>query len=98
MEKPSFHTKGTPTGKYWWTPQLIQRSKEVSAALSIISTMGRGNLQMMDALHEPTLLFLFGLKKPVEMTGQNLLVSKSGPQRATKVAARFGFTAWIISR
>lgn len=82
MEKPSFHAKGTPTGKYWWTPQLIQRSKEVSAALSINSTMGRGNLQMMDALHEPTLLLLFGLEKPVEMTGQNLLLARNAPRSA----------------
>lgn len=33
----------------------------------------------------PTLLFLLGLDKPAEMTGQNLLVSKNAPQLATEV-------------
>jgi 2,3-bisphosphoglycerate-independent phosphoglycerate mutase len=38
----------------------------------------------------PTLLFLLGLEKPVEMSGLNLLVAKNAPQRPKSTEQRVG--------
>jgi 2,3-bisphosphoglycerate-independent phosphoglycerate mutase len=38
----------------------------------------------------PTLLFLLGLEKPVEMSGRNLLVAKNAPQHARSTEQRVG--------